>query len=75
MTTHKVYVDTESLSKEELEQLLIDKDKENKRLVKNLAEYKNEITDLKEELNKIKKRVKEHTTYSVKAEFIKKFWE
>ena len=30
---------------------------------------------LKAELDKIKKRVKEHTTYSVKAEFIKKFWE
>ena len=30
---------------------------------------------MKEELDKIKKRVKEHTTYSVKAEFIKKFWE
>lgn len=30
---------------------------------------------LKAELENIKKRVKEHTTYSVKAEFIKKFWE
>lgn len=30
---------------------------------------------LKEERDKIKKRVKEHNTYSVKAEFIKKFWE
>lgn len=42
------------------------------------AEYEN-LQDinkkLKAELERIKQRVKEHTTYSVKAEFIKKFWE
>lgn len=42
------------------------------------AEYEN-LQDinkkLKAELKRIKQRVKEHTTYSVKAEFIKKFWE
>jgi len=32
MTTHKVYVDTENLSREQLEQLLIDKEEENKTL-------------------------------------------
>ena len=40
------------------------------------AEYEN-LQDinkkLKAELKRIKQRVKEHTTYSVKAEFIKKF--
>lgn len=40
------------------------------------AEYEN-LQDinkkLKAELERIKQRVKEHTTYSVKAEFIKKF--
>ena len=40
-----------------------------------IQELEEENKKLKEELGKIKKRVKEHTTYSVKAEFIKKFWE
>ena len=40
-----------------------------------IKELEEENKKLKEELDKIKKRVKEHTTYSVKAEFIKKFWE
>ena len=40
-----------------------------------IQDLEEENKKLKEELGKIKKRVKEHTTYSVKAEFIKKFWE
>lgn len=31
--------------------------------------------ELKEDRDKMKKRVKEHIIYSIKAEFIKKFWE
>ena len=55
---------------------------ENKKLKSDLA-FKNTMLDnVKAEyesshdvIKKLKKRVKEHTTYSVKAEFIKKFWE
>lgn len=31
--------------------------------------------EIKEDRDKMKKRVKEHIIYSIKAEFIKKFWE
>ena len=57
-------------------------EKENKRLKKDLAfketmldNVRAEYESLQNVIKKLKKRVKEHTTYSVKAEFIKKFWE
>lgn len=40
-----------------------------------IQELWKENKKLKSELERIKQRVKEHTTYSVKAEFIRKFWE
>ncbi len=49
MTTHKVYVDTENLSREQLEQLLIDKEQENKRLKEEL----NRLEEVKELFGKI----------------------
>ena len=44
-------------------------------IIRYYEKLEKENKKLKVELDKIKKRVKEHTTYSVKAEFIKKFWE
>lgn len=58
MTTHKVYVDTENLSREQLEQLLIDKEKENKKLKAESEELKMWLREelplalLKEYMNK-----------------------
>jgi uncharacterized protein YoxC len=54
--------------------------KQNKKLKSDLA-FKNTMLDnvkaeyesLHDFIRKLKKRVKEHTTYSIKAEFIKKF--
>lgn len=53
---------------------------ENKKLKKDLAfketmldNVRAEYESLQNVIKKLKKRVKEHTTYSVKAEFIKKF--
>lgn len=61
MTTHKVYVDTENLSREQLEQLLIDKEQENKTLKDNveflhscLDDRDNSIELMKEEIKKLK---------------------
>ncbi|MBQ6632399.1 MAG: hypothetical protein IJH55_09965 [Romboutsia sp.] len=39
MTTHKVEVDTATLSREELEKLLVDKDKEIKKLREDVVYY------------------------------------
>lgn len=64
MTTHKVYVDTENLSREQLEQLLIDKEQENKTLKDNveflhscLDDRDNSIELMKEEIKKLKEEL------------------
>ena len=57
-------------------------EEEIKKLKSDLA-FKNTMLDnvsaeyecLQDFIKKLKKRVKEHTTYSVKAEFMKKFWD
>ena len=66
MTTHKVYVDTKNLSREQLEQLLIDKEQENKTLkdkieflTKCLDDRDKSIELMKEENKKLKERIKE----------------
>ena len=65
-----------------MKEILRDKEEEIKKLKSDLSLVIKERDDnieqnkkLKAELERIKQRVKEHTTYSVKAEFIKKFWE
>lgn len=70
MTTHKVYVDTENLSREQLEQLLIDKEQENKTLKDNveflhscLDDRDNSIELMKEEIKKLKSREEKLMAY------------
>ena len=58
MTTHKVYVNTENLSREQLEQLLIDKEQENKRLkekIDKLVDVKLLLRDIVMDLTKLDK--------------------
>ena len=53
MATHKVYVDTKSLSKEELEQLLIDKEKENKNLKEKIEQMQENYENLNDAYTEI----------------------
>ena len=68
------------MTKDQLKKFIVELEEENQTLKDNveflhscLDDRDKSIEIMKEELDKIKKRVKEHTTYSVKAEFIKKF--
>lgn len=56
MATHKVYVNTENLSREQLEQLLIDKEQENKKLkekIDKLVDVKLLLRDIVMDLTKL----------------------
>ena len=68
------------MTKDQLKKFIVELWEENKTLKDKIEFLTNCLDDrdksiaiMQEELENIKKRVKEHTTYSVKAEFIKKF--